>query len=402
MQKINKICLELILFFSSFCYLKFFNLGTKSDLQIYYFIVSFIVLIVSSLIKINKNMIKVLLCLAIISLWNLRIDYINSLSFFRGIFGYLSFTVVFFAIYKILNKKNLNLVERRIKIYFWIWNIVALFQIIDKSLFIFWRYRASMGQGRGAVSFATEPAYFSFFLILSSLILYSIDKKNKKYLIYSFISCSVLARSFIGIVYLSIIIFICYLNKKNLFKILGTAILILLLEYIIIQYLPENSPYRVVRLLKQFLKEPFLIFLKDKSIRERIIHIIFSLKGSCENFFMPKGFSTWVKYSSINRIIYKDFFSFDIREIEKYTLYVFDKKNIINNNINTMLGGIFYELGFLGFIFYHKIYKICLNKKVWIIILILSLDGLNITNPYLAILLAINYFLYKNRKINIL
>lgn len=67
-----------------------------------------------------------------------------------------------------------------------------------------------------------------------------------------------------------------------------------------------------------------------------------------------------------------------------------------SNNINTMLGGMIYELGFIAIIFYYYMYKICSDKRIWFIIVIWGLDGLNITNPYFGILMGLNYFLYKN------
>lgn len=166
--------------------------------------------------------------------------------------------------------------------------------------------------------------------------------------------------------------------------------------------IPENTDYRILKLLRGFIRNPYMLMLKDDSARARVITFFFSIKGSLEHFFLPNGFSTWNRYTAQGLIEYKDLFLLN----NNYILILKQKivKGVLafkSNNINSMFGGMIYELGFIGLSFYYYIYKICLNKKIWIIIMILSIDGLNITNPYLAILLGINYFLYKNRKIKL-
>lgn len=394
-QKYN-IFFELILFFSSFCYIKFFNIGTNSDLQLYYFTICIIFLIMT-LKKINKEILIGVSILLIVLTYNLFIDYRNLSSFFRGSYSYISFVIVFYTIYKLCKKINLKKFEKRIKSYYIIWNIVGIIQVFDNSLITFWRYRAGIEGGRGSISFGSEPAYYVFFLILSSMILYSINRKNKYYFIISLIFSGILAKSFLGTAYLLVIVIIVYSNRKNILKMILISIMLTFVMIIFAYNIPNNVNYRILKLLREIVKNPFSLIIKDGSARTRIIHIFFSIKGSVENLLLPKGFSTWNKYMIISLMKYKEFFILNNEEILRLK-EIIDKGIFIKNGINTMFGGIIYELGFLGLIFYNYVYKVCIDKKIWIIIMILSIDGLNITNPYLAVLLGINYFLYKNIK----
>lgn len=383
---------EIIFFFSSFCYIKFFNLGTNTDLQLYYFITSLIFLILT-IKKINKEILIITIILFSVLIYNFFLDYNDFSSYFRGSYGYISFLVVFYTTYKFCNIIELKKIEKRVKNYFTLWSIVAIIQVFDNSLLIFWRNRATIGGGRGSISFATEPAYFVFFLILSSSILYSINPKNKYYFLISLLFSVILAKSFIGMLFLLIIIIIVYLGKKNVIKIIIIGIIGIIAIPTLVSFIPVDTEYRFLRLMKSILNNPKLLLLKDGSAKTRIFHIVFSLKGSLENIMFPNGFSSWGEYAKLSLIKYEENFLLNQSEI----IELMEKKS--PNNINTMFGGMIYELGILGLIFYWFIYKICMNKKIWLIILVLSIDGLNITNPYFGILLGINYFLYKNKQI---
>lgn len=393
-QKYN-IFFELILFFSSFCYIKFFNFGTSTDLQLYYFIICLLFLIIT-IKKIDKTILISTTLLLITLIFNLFIDYKDFFSFFKGSYSYISFVVVFYSIYKLCKKITIKKIEKRIKFYFILWNIAGIIQLFDNSLVIFWRNRITIEGGRGSISFGTEPAYYVFFLILSSMILYSINKKNKYYFCISLFFSGILAKSFTGMFYLLIIIVLIYLNKRNILKMIP-VVSVLIITLIIFGYnIPQNAEYRILKLLRGVVRNPFLLLIKDGSARTRIIHIFFSFKGSLENLLLPNGFSRWYRYMITSLIEYKDFFMLTNEEILILKKKLVEKI-IIKNEINTMVGGIIYELGFIGICFYYFIYRICLNKKVWLIIMILSIDGLNIANPHLAILLGINYFLYKSK-----
>lgn len=391
LKKYN-IFFEIIFFFSSFCYIKFFNIGTNTDLQLYYFIASLIFLILT-IKKINKEILVITIILFLVLIYNFFIDYNDFSSYFRGSYGYISFLVVFYTTYKISNVIELTEIEKRVKSYFILWSIVAIIQVFDNSLLIFWRNRTTIEGGRGSISFTTEPAYFVFFLILSSLILYSINQKYKYYFLISLFFSVVLAKSFVGTFFLLIINVIAYLRKKNIIKIIIIGIIGIIVMPTLVSLIPLDTEYRFLKLIRGILNNPRLLLLKDGSAKTRVIHIIFSLKGSFENIMLPNGFSRWGEYIKLSLINYQEYFLLNQNEIIK----LLGKK--IPNNINTMFGGVIYELGIIGLFFYSFIYKICVNKKIWFMILVLSIDGLNITNPYFGILLGINYFLYKNKQI---
>lgn len=393
MIKLNKrkFFLEIILFFSSFCYLKFFNIGTNSDIQPYYFIVALLSILIIK--KIDRIDFICFIILFLVFSYNLFLDYKNLFDYFKGCYSYLSFFIIFYIFYKLCTIENIKIIEKRIKLYFIIWNLVGIVQIFDNSLITFWRTRATIGNGRGSISFGSEPAYYVFFLILSSLILYLINKKNKWYFLISFFIALGLAKSFEGVFYLLIINIIIFFKKENIWKIILLLFLFIFIILLLNSIIPENNNYRILNLLKMFLDNPLELFLRDGSARVRIIHPFFSIKGSFENLFFPNGFTKWGEYVKYSLLEYSNKFYLSNDELE-----IISNSNF-SNNINTMFGSIIYELGFVGLIFYYYIYRICLDKKIWLILMILSIDGFNITNPYLGILLGISYFLYKKNKL---
>lgn len=258
--KKSNIFLEIILFFSSFCYLKFFNVGTATDLQLYYFVFSCIFLFFT-IKKVDKIVLISGVTLTLLLSFNFILDYKDLLSYFRGGFAYISFLVVFYTFYKLCKKIDIKIIESRIKLYFITWNLVGIIQMIDNTLFIFWRNRDGMAGGRGSISLATEPAYYVFFLILSSLILYSIDSKNRYYFLISLLLAVVVAKSFTGVFYLLIFTVIIYMNKKNILIVSLFSLIMLILIIIFAQNIPKDTDYRILMLLKRFVENPAKLFL---------------------------------------------------------------------------------------------------------------------------------------------
>lgn len=388
--KINRILFEVVLFFSSFCYIRFFNIGTDSDLQLYYFIGSFITVVYVSYKKINLEIVQLFFILFIGMIVNLFIDKNNLSSFFRGAYGYTTFLCVFYSFYYFYKKIDIKIIEKRLKEYYFIWIMVGIVQLFNNSYLTFWRYRLVIKGGRGSVSLAPEPAYFAITLILYSLVLYSINIRNKKYFIYSFLSIGLLAKSFVGLFYIITILFLVYFNKKNIKKIFLIAILLVLSLVMIKLFSANFLRYRIIYLLNLFLENPKILILKDGSSKIRVISLLFSLKGAITNFFIPNGFSTWTRYVTEQTILYSEFLKIEKERVEYYRELLLKIKYFPMNKINTMLGGVLYELGIIGILFFYRLCKNC-PKLIVIIIILLSLDGLNITNPLFGILVAINY-----------
>lgn len=375
-MKISNILFQITLFFSIFCYTKFFNLGTNSDIQIYYFLCSILSLLLITKKKIIERNLVIIFIL--VNIYILICEKIRIFSYLRGLYSYISMGVLAYLFYNFCFFIKLKNIEKILKFYYWLWGIVGIIQMIDKNFGIFWINRVTHGEGRGSLSFSPEPAYYVFFLIMISLILYTINIKNRKFFITSFILTLISAKSAIGSIYLLMINNIIFYRKERIGKYISIIIFIVLILCISLYFNYERVDLRIIRIIRGLLENFGKFIEQDGSIQARITHIYYSIKGSYENFFLPNGFSKWNDYMN----------------------YIFNRKNTKDvSNINTMFGGMLYELGgLLTFFYYFRLRKILINKKFFLILLILSIDGLNITNPLYGIFIGINYYIYINRK----
>lgn len=367
-----------VIFFIIFCYTKIFNIGLSSDIQPYYFIMIVISFLIVKKKKV-KNYEKILMVIFILT--NMYILYFTKVVIFaqiRGIYGYISMFLVSYMFYNFCFWINMKSLEKKIKFYYWIWVLAGIVQMKKNDAFIFWISRNIGNTGRGSVSFAPEPAYFSLFLILVSLIIYTIDEKNKIYFIISLFIALICAKSTVGIGYLLLINMVIYFNKKQLprYIICGVLFFLGISTYIYIYY--DRIDLRLIRVMRGLLNSPIEFIKSDGSIMVRVTHVYYSIKGAIENYFLPFGYSTWSRYLS----------------------YVLGASEISEkNNINTLFGRMLFELGgVFTLYFYLTLKRIIKNIKLFIIILILGIDGLNITNPLFGVLLGINYYLYISNK----
>lgn len=381
MKRINSLLFELFFLTISLCYIKFFNIGTDTDIQIYYFICScfyilFFLIFSKKMRSFNLKIIAFsfifIIIMFLIELFYSNINYL----YFRGIYSYISFLYVFLIsvnIFRIFEKRK---IEKRIKLYYWIWNVVGFIQLFDKYAFTNWTNRVGTNLVRGSISLGSEPFYYAIYLIITSIILYLLDKKNLKYLFYSLIPIFFFANSTQGLLYLIIAILIIMFEKKYFFLYCFIPILLVLLIFFT---MPLLEGKRIYFLLTTAFSNPLKLLTKDGSIGIRIVQNFLIFKRGCENFFLPNGFSVWNLYCYENIMFYTDKF-----------LWIKGKRII---NISSVYGEILFQLGGLAFIFiFWKFYRISKkNLKIFIIILIFSLNGLNMTFPYFAILISILY-----------
>ena len=261
-------------------------------------------------------------------------------------------------------------------------------------MFTFWRNRSSMAGGRGAISFATEPAYFSLTMIFISLSLFLINKENKKYMIYTLIVTLLIAKSSVGVIYSIIIIIIIYWNKIKAKKYKYCLIFFISILFSINYINNLNSNSRMAYILKRTVSNPLETVKSDGSLRTRLTHLVFPLIKIKGNALLPNGVVNFTQD-----------FKKSFKEIEFLYPKNFknrNKKSKFKNKIVSFHGSIIYELGFLGIYIYYFIYKKLQNKKIMLIIMILGLNGLNISNPLLPLLIAISYFKEKLKKRKIL
>lgn len=402
-MNILKLIVYIFLIFCFIPYIKVFNLGTNTDIQIYSLIFGVLIIficIISKKIILPRKLIYyqiyfiyIVIILFLIYLLNLSNGEVEFSGYLRGIASYLFFIIIPIATFISMNfisEKALGII---IKIIYFIWVGVGIVQLFNPYFFTEWLGRKNITPDRGVISLANEPAYFSITLILLSVILVILNKdKNIKYTIFTLILSVFLAKSAVGLIYSLVLVFLLTANKnrvKRLSYLILIGVLILLGLTSFVNLKPDS---RLSIIILSLIESPFEFIFSDDSLNIRFAHLFISFKYFITDFFLPHGVTTWGKLYLMELINNPDLFT-----------YYDGSKNIIiqnDNSIVTMIGALLFELGILSipyFIFIFKSFnKINNGKKVFLFILIMGLNGLNLTNPTFNFLLG--FALYKTYK----
>jgi len=222
---------------------------------------------------------------------------------FRSLYNYLGVVVFYLGFFNYLIKYGFPMhIFIAVNI---IWLLFAVLEVYFPNIAsIFSSSRT--GDGRGVTSLAPEPTFFGMYLFFSSwLMLVASNYKPGKYLMYliffNLIFIVLVAKSSMMIIYLmfSAIIFLAYTFiklkwKKKLIK--NTIILgaFLFIGGSIINNSLGGSRY--LSLLKKLLNEVSLsdLFFLDGSLNQRLEHLVYSMHGAVNNFFIPAGFDAFV------------------------------------------------------------------------------------------------------------
>lgn len=390
-----KLLVYIFLITAFFPYLKFFNIGTNSDIQLYALLFSMIILLMVS-IKIKK-LSSLLLYLQIYTIFLVCIlffiDILNGntdiFEYLRGIYGYISFATIPLAAYFALKILGEYKVEKFLKLFYWIWVVVGIIQILNPLLFTGWRIRSVVTNSRGVISLSNEPAYFSLALIIITLILITINgSKNNKYLFFSLIVILLVAKSAVGLIYISLIILIYKSGRINYYQVITSVLLLISIIGVIALFIKFKGDSRLATLIVSLIKDPKYVLLSDSSLNIRFAHLFLAFKGFVVDYFIPHGVTSWSKYYTSEVLKNPQLFTEPIHRL-----------NESNGRIVTLHGRLFYELGILCLPLYLIILKILSgvkNSKLILVFLFLGINGLNITNPMFGFLLG--YVIFKGEQ----
>lgn len=376
-----------------FPYIKFFNIGTNTDTQFYSIFLGIIIILIYFIKKkfiINKKYIYVcgylfftiLICFII----DIKYNEFKINDFIRGIYGYVSVVIIPFSSYisiKILKKNRL---EKILKLFYSIWISIGFLQIFNKNLFTGWRIRKVITSDRGVISLANEPAYFVIILLIITLILLVINyEKNKKYIILTIIYSIILAQNAVGVIYSIMLYIIFNIKNININKLMKFILIPFILFIMIIIYMNIDKNSRLTYLITQIILNPFDLLFTDVSLNIRFAHIYISIKAFLYDFMIPHGVLSWANEYYNNVISNPTLFIEPLYRFEDAT-----------NKIVSMNGALLYEIGLLSIPMYIFLYQSCkridIGKSIYFYIILLGVNGLNITNP--AFLFLIGYILF--------
>lgn len=299
----------------------------------------------------------------------------------RSFYNYFMFLILLIILFQ-EKKKVLKTLPRIIYIVNIIWIIFACIQFLEIYNYNFasrWSGSFSFDEnitGRGVYSFAPEPSYFAFFLIISTWIIllknnFKIKnfKKNEIFLIFfNFLSIVFLCRSTLGVIitflFISIFsleIFIRYTyNSKNKFFIFIISFFtiyafLFLYIFFIDQINFDNN--RALKFLNNVLDDKnylFYAFQYDESISTRIENILFPITGFFHNYTLPGGLSGYNLMREDLTLYYNNVFSCSYPDCELF----------LGKKIMSLFGDIIFQLGIFGIIGIFLLFKLCMNTKV--------------------------------------
>jgi len=396
-DKVMNIVLYVFLIFVFFPYIKYFNIGLNTDVQIYAFVLGFFICIANLIINhnnIDKIFIKItayitfiLIVLLAISLY--KSNNVTIFNFLRGIYPYVSLAIIPWATSILLSKFRLNYIEKILKCFYWIWVIVGTIQLINPKLLSGWRDRAIITDDRGAISLASEPAYFIIMLILITLILLIINyQRNKKFIIFNIIVSILVAQNAVGLIYSILLLIVMNIHRLTISRILNILIGLVLFSIGVYILVVNNPDARLSYLIINIVQHPFQVVFEDPSLNIRFAHLYLSFKGAFQNFLLPNGVTEWGQYYYYNVLANRELFIEPLYRLQNSS-----------NKIVTMHGGFIYEIGILAvpmyIFFFNKIKKIKLGNELFTHILILGLNGLNASNPAFGFLVGLILHKYK-------
>lgn len=261
----------------------------------------------------------------------------------RGMASYIGVPSFLIASSIFLRKNRLNFgVVFYINI---IWIIGGVLQLFIPDIFSsFVSMRTS--SNRGVTSFAPEPGFYSMVLVYITflqILLRGSASRNYLYgaIILNIVSVLILAKSFLGLVYLVILVGAYFFSEEGGLPLVKSVYLMLaglVVGFLYFSFLSDSDPdseSRINFIVKNIFSNPLDILVDDESAASRISDVILPPFVSAFDFFIPHGFD---QFSIISREFY-------IQNNFSYILYVG------NNIIKSWHGAFLFEMGYGYFSF---------------------------------------------------
>ena len=363
-----------LFFFCFFPFIKISIFGTSTDLQIYAFLIS-IIIICKNFNKTKFNLSYLFLPPTLLSILLFFFDFSFNQENLKFLYNYISFPVVFYASYSCIKEKKIVQENNLIFILILIWFIIGLIQYkIDNTFLTNLLYdpRGFDVYGRGIGALAPEPSIYGLMCLI--FLILTIEKKmiisSILLVIQIFFFSASTTSILISLIVISIYLFFLVSNKL---KVLFTLLLIFcfLNQGVFLKLFTKylNKDLRIYKILEQYNsnyskygKLKINIESFDVAVQSRVKHVVLPFKKWTENYAVPNGIFRY----EIERDFYTAF--------PKKRNLTSESENIINfyemsNNVMSGHSRAAYELG-IFFLFYilitHLIFKKYSNKKLFI------------------------------------
>jgi hypothetical protein len=189
---------------------------------------------------------------------------------------------------------------------------------------------------RGVVSLAPEPGYYATTCLFFLLLLFLFKQERSIHGIICVVQITLLARSSIITVFLACSLLVYLATAWTIRNVLAVT-LVTASGWFVATQTPILENTRIADVFNLAIADPTSLTHTDSSISDRVGQVVFSLKGSLENYLLPNGFSSWGPY----------YYSEVSQANDWLTPYW---GNRYPDRIQSGIGAVFYELGVFGFI----------------------------------------------------
>ncbi len=310
----------ILLFLVCFPFVKWFGLGTSSDVQTYCLIYSFLLVMFYSAkgkLYMNKNMKKLFIFIVVGIAAGLFFTILVSGTSFIGApryivtyLGYVIYTLLFYNVFKKCNGINENVLKISINVYL----VVGLVQFFLDSGFMYsWVSNTRTTANRGVISLASEPSFYGYMCIYFLLFAIHFKRNRILYVLNLLFQIFVLAQSSVNILYLMILAVLAALYclfklnvKKIIAIIFGVGSAGVLGYYALTTFAKESRMAYLFNMLlsRKGISDILARLNSDGSIKIRFNDIMFCLEGFVDNFGVPHGFSAGKMSSGYGSLIY--------------------------------------------------------------------------------------------------
>lgn len=334
-----------------------------------------------------------------ISIASIRPVYANFSLFFVTLMSYRAL--------KILRGVPYNL----FRISVWGWFLVGAMQMFvspsfGSALLPRGDVSAFLDSGRGVSSLAPEPTFYGIISLLLLVIHYLNFKGHKDFTRYSLLIIAQLLMSMsstcIMILIASFFLYMLWtIIKLHKYRYLFYALGVFAVLVATVTYLTEHftSDSRIFILLSKLTEDPRLFVVLDASVNERFNNAFFPLYGTVHDFFLPHGYSYFPDFikKCMSDTNFRIFFESD------YIL-----KNKVTR-IQSGIGALFFELGFMAFVALGAIKKIFkpivygnkVNRFFYFMFLIILVNAINFSTATIPFILGNCLFLaHQKRTLN--
>ena len=332
----------ILMFFSFFPFVSFYNIGT--DIQPYAFVVAVLLIFICQPTKVPKMMIPLFFVSAFaIAIYFIYGDY--GMSSFRSLYNYMSITVITLATYIGISRIG-RLDEKYIKLIINTWFIIGIIQkyiMADFLMFLVAGGRTSAS--RGITNLTSEPSFYGYMIIFALLFVLDFKKNRTIYILNLLIQLLIFSQSAISIVYLCIyigLLVIKYFASFKMKKIWIGIVIVVIISVGLRLYFSLYPDSRATVLLNQLISNPIEVYLRDASVSARVDNIVLPINESFNSFLFPKGFASANDVFGFSRIM--SGFGAPIYElgiigvilITNIITIIYKTKNHVNNKLNSI------------------------------------------------------------------